>query len=562
MSRAVRSLSVVLLALSLAGCGVPAEKGPADSFGIDFSMPPGSQVDGAIVFLVDGLNPDVFGQLLDKGELPAIKKYFVDRGLFVPRAASNIPCITMSCLTSIVTGQFPGHHGLIAPKWFDRNRLLFCNYETLANKNDLDRGYHAANLFEQFPDRLTFSLFFQPHRGATWFFENRLSAGPAMAFSMYGLIDRVAMYRFNQVMDVARRTHQFPAVSVVYLLSPNFTAYDFGFNSPDYRGSIRQADRRIGRILGDVQRAGLLDKLVIAMISDHGHADTPNHPAVDRWLNDDVGLNILSGEPDDEDSPFETRLAKYERVAGVTYNGGDRYWTVYLRRPIRNDGKLVRMAAWVERPTADDLHRYPVRRGGDVDLPAKLLEQKSIEAVAYRAAEDAVHVLFRSGEVEFRRLPASAGAPPADRPIRYRLVAGTHPPEWAGRLPADVLAGKPLTGRQWLDATHATEFPDLPEQILAHFDGKLAGDVVVFPTPGWDIDGWRKAGHGGIHANEMLAPMVLAGPGVPHNRLGAARSVDMMPTLLQLLGRPIPAGLDGRSLLAPSATTQPTRAAK
>jgi len=44
--------------------------------------------------------------------------------------------------------------------------------------------------------------------------------------------------------------------------------------------------------------------------------------------------------------------------------------------------------------------------------------------------------------------------------------------------------------------------------------------------------------------------MLLAGPGVPHERRTApVRSVDLVPTLLDLLGRPVPAGLDGRSLL-------------
>ena len=48
--------------------------------------------------------------------------------------------------------------------------------------------------------------------------------------------------------------------------------------------------------------------------------------------------------------------------------------------------------------------------------------------------------------------------------------------------------------------------------------------------------------------SEKDVKRLIAGPGVPHDRLKAVRSVDLMPTLLDLLGRPVPAGLDGKSL--------------
>jgi arylsulfatase A-like enzyme len=47
----------------------------------------------------------------------------------------------------------------------------------------------------------------------------------------------------------------------------------------------------------------------------------------------------------------------------------------------------------------------------------------------------------------------------------------------------------------------------------------------------------------------MHVPFLLAGPGVPHGRLDTARTVDLVPTLLQLLNGHVPAGMDGRSLV-------------
>jgi len=91
------------------------------------------------------------------------------------------------------------------------------------------------------------------------------------------------------------------------------------------------------------------------------------------------------------------------------------------------------------------------------------------------------------------------------------------------------------------------------ERILAYFRSPRAGDMIVFAAPGWDFGGTHKGGHGGIRAEEdMHVPLLLAGPGVPHTRVDVARTVDLAPTLLQLLGKPVPKDYDGQSLLPPS----------
>ena len=523
------------------GCYVPAAEGPAESFGIDFMGANASGETGVVVFFVDGLNAVVFQEMLEAGELPAIRKHFADRGLYAPRAVANVPSVTLANETSFVTGLFPGHHGITGINWFDRNRLVWRNYETIAQKNTLDGDYTARNVYEHFPDRSTYSLFFQPHRGATKFFENWTSAGPPFFFKAYEYVDRLAMYRLNTLADLARRRGRFPAVTIVYSLAPDFRAYQHGVAGEAYRQAIRHTDRQIGRVLGDMQRAGLLENLYLFLVSDHGLCQVTRHFPMDRFLREQVQLDLAPGRAW-ENTRFEDRLEQYRKHSAVTCGCGDRYWAICLRRCVRVEGGVIDYAPWPLRPTAADLASYPTR-SGHVDLPAALVRQPAVDAVAYAVGRDRVRVRRAGGEVEFHQPGGAGGA------ISCRLVSGDDPLGWRAALPADALAGKPLTSRQWLALTAATDYPDLPAQIVAYFRSRLAGDIAVFAAPEWDFRDQHRAGHGGLRPAEMHVPLLLAGPGTSKARLPASRTVDVLPTILHLLGRPVPPGLDGEPLV-------------
>lgn len=535
----------ILLALTVAalaaGCGVPGPSGPADSYGIDFSLPQDAQKRGAVVFVVDGLSASVFDELLQAGKLPAIKRYFVDRGLYVPRAVANTPSVTLANLTSLVTGLFPGHHGITGINWFDRNQLIWRNYEMIAQKNTLDGDYTASTIYEELHDELTFSIFFQPHRGATKFVENWTSAGPPFFFGWYEFVDRLTLYRFRIVADIARKYDRFPAVTIVYLLAADFRAYSHGVSSDTYRQAIMHTDRQIGRVLGDLERAGLLDDVTIALVSDHSMEDVKRHFDLKHFLAKHVGVSIGSTHWWESD-PFEERLEDFEKVAAVPYGSGDRYWALCMRKPLRKDGKIVGWEPWLARPDAEDMRNYPTKNG-PADLPQILCELDAVDAVAYAAGQDRVRICRRNGEVEFDQRGGPGG------PITYHLLSGTDPLGWEGKVPAEALASSPMTPRQWLEATAGSDYPDLPAQILAYFRSRFCGDLAVFATPGWDFNNLNRAGHGGLRPDDMLVPMLLAGPGVPHEQRPTARTVDLMPTLLKLLGRTPPPGLDGQSLV-------------
>ncbi|MFP4106142.1 MAG: alkaline phosphatase family protein [Phycisphaerae bacterium] len=557
LSRLSLSGLVFLLAFCV-GCGVPDADGPADTFGLDFSLPPGSDTNSTVVFLVDGLNAEIFDQMLQAGELPAIRKYFLDRGLYCPRTVVNTPSVTLANETSVVTGVFPGHHGVTGINWFDRNRLIWRNYETIAQKNTLDCDYIRPTIYERLQDRTTISVFYQAHRGATKFIENWTSAGPPFFFGWYEFVDRLTLSRFDLVMEIARRRREMPAFTMVYQLTPDFRAYAKGIESPEYRQALRETDYQLGRVLSDMERAGLLDKIHIALMSDHGMIEVTRHIPMTERLK---GLELALADKRlwERDGPFEERQEYYQQFNCVQYGSGYRYLALQFRKPVSTDP--LRYADWTHRPTAEQLAAYPTGnwpgrhkpwyRCDQPDRPLKRLnllklfaEWDEIDAIAYAVGENRVRVRRASGEVEFRQ-DGGRG-----EPIGYRVVSGEDPLGWSASLPAAVQAGKRALGeREWLAATAGTDYPDLPAQIVAYFRAARAGDIVLFAAPGWDFSDNLRAGHGGLRPAEAFTPMLLAGPGVPHKQIDVARTVDLAPTLLHLLGRDAPDEFDGKPLL-------------
>jgi hypothetical protein len=135
---------------------------------------------------------------------------------------------------------------------------------------------------------------------------------------------------------------------------------------------------------------------------------------------------------------------------------------------------------------------------------------------------------------------------------RYRVRSGTDPLGYASVPKAAALVdGGYHSADAWLAATLDTPKPDAVPQLVELNDSPRNGDVTLFAADGWAFAGGEKGGHGGLLAHEIIVPWIWAGPDLPAKAsITGARTVDLMPTMLHLLGRAerIPAGLDGKSL--------------
>jgi hypothetical protein len=194
---------------------------------------------------------------------------------------------------------------------------------------------------------------------------------------------------------------------------------------------------------------------------------------------------------------------------------------------------------WFDEPSYDDVVNFIKNFGGrqtqpkfrDRSLIEILAEQESIRLVAAKVDQDHVKVFHRDQYATIERKNDGKGKtyrylPEKGDPLEYLSLAQTR----------SLTDGKFHDGRAWLEASCSSEFPDFVPQIVEMFDSSRAGQIVVFADRGWDFSRFDLGGHGSALKDDIRVPFVVVGPDIRVGEFGCARIVDILPTVLDLMG--------------------------
>ncbi|MHC4441656.1 MAG: alkaline phosphatase family protein [Planctomycetota bacterium] len=508
-----QQVAVTLVCLLIAfhtGCAPPGT--PRISLADDVKIPD-RQV---LVFLVDGMDRQRTNELLEAGMLPNIEKIFVQGGIGVEFSVAGLPSLTYPNCTSLITGLFPGHHGIVGNFWFDRDTLTTGDYMSYKTYRKVNHDFTAPTLYDLLSDRFTLNIQGHTRRGVTESLDNSGRFSLSWILGDFVTADARVIDNLEDAAALANRIRRWPSVIMTYYPGVDEIGHRFGLASGHYNAALVNIDNVVGWVKEAYRDAGFDESVYYVLVSDHGMEHVYKNRRIDilKWLRDVRGLKLRT-------SPIEAQryadryrlLESYDAVATVD---AGRVAMVYLK------GKR----GWPHRPQPKEVFDWITAAPAVYQLP-------EVGMVFASGGDNHVRLFSRNGEAVIERKDASAAAryriaEYAGDPLRYRQMTNSK----------KYLSGDWYTSRQWLAATTHTQFPDCVPQAVEMFDSSRTGDVVLMASEHANFNPAENGGHGSCLQSDMRTVMYFAGPQLPQGRkLHHARLVDVMPTILGLLGQ-------------------------
>jgi phosphonoacetate hydrolase len=254
-------------------------------------------------FLFDGVNPNVLYAMAAAGEAPNVARLMTLGTTYEWGAIASLPTVTLANHTTILTGRFPGHHGILHNAWYDRTRgeQIVTNSQAtwpwsmrhvLGGVETLHHRVHEAS-----PAAFTASVNEPCDTGADYSTFAFLRAGevpalpehpeslphsterfvrPSKSYSWSTAVDHACVEQAVGIWDGEVRGERYPHPEFMWC---NFTLTDAAFHeggphSEIAAASVRDTDSRLGEILDAVERAGAFDDTAFVVVADHGMQET------------------------------------------------------------------------------------------------------------------------------------------------------------------------------------------------------------------------------------------------------------------------------------------------
>ncbi|MEQ1786510.1 MAG: alkaline phosphatase family protein, partial [Acidimicrobiales bacterium] len=287
----------------------------------------GRRPEHVVGFLMDGTNPNVLHDAIDRGEAPNLARIAAMGTTMGHGAMASFPTVTLANHTSILTGCHPGHHGVLHNAWYDRQlgrQVITNSPDTWATSMQWLRlgieTIHQA-VHRQEPDVFTASVNEMCDVGADFStfdlmrrrerlgfpkqpdgipFSTERFVRPVKDYAWFTQVDHHGMQQATGIWRGSFLDVEYPLPRFMWV---NFSLTDTAFHhggphSDIARASIHDTDARIGEVLDAVTAAGRFDDTAFFVVADHGMEE--NDPGVTG----DWGVNLRAAGVDFRDEAY------------------------------------------------------------------------------------------------------------------------------------------------------------------------------------------------------------------------------------------------------------------
>ncbi len=468
-----------------------------------------------VIFFADGMDAYRMRELAAVGRLPNIQKHFLDGGVGVDYAVSSLPSITYANCSSMITGLYPGHHGIMGNYWFDRYSLVSRYYMTFETYRTVNEHMVQPTLYDMLREHFTLNIQGHTRRGVTTTIDNEYMFACYWAIHRFIHADWHAGQSYASAGTIANKVKRWPTVIMSYYPGVDEVGHRSGPLSGHYEGALVNIDDIVGQVTEALKKAGLHDSTYYVLLADHGMAPVGRKQQLDLlgWLRHEKKMRVRSKAIDLEF--YEDRYQLMESYDAVANVDAGRAAMIHLRGE----------QGWHKRPGPEEVLRW-------IHSEPSILDQPAVGWLFTRAGPNRARVLTRDGSVIVERFQREGE-------LYYRMTDMKGDPLGYKKVPqlADFLAADGHPSRAWLAATARLECPDVVAQAVEMFDSPRTGDIVLMAADGWAFYKGERGGHGSISQRDMRLPMFFSGPDLPRGAsIPYARLVDFTPTVLGLLG--------------------------
>jgi hypothetical protein len=276
------------------------------------------------VFLLDGMHQtELEHRLASEPEaLPHLRRLHARAAVLAGGSIVNFPSITWPSHTAIGTGSWCGHHDVVNPSYYLRDRRETISPQGLQVGTERFASTAVESIYEAFhrvhPDDLTAAIhapFGRSARHAVLEGRNLCDRSTVKALTAEyasqanprwpeehasvaseSLLDTRGL---AQVVELFGRDDQPPPRFVYHELAlTDGAGHEYGPHSDGLRAALDETDRRIGVVLEQLDRLGLFDETLFVVSADHGMAPQAVELAANPTTQVlEAGLQAVVAEP-------------------------------------------------------------------------------------------------------------------------------------------------------------------------------------------------------------------------------------------------------------------------
>ncbi|PKM50483.1 MAG: alkaline phosphatase family protein [Firmicutes bacterium HGW-Firmicutes-7] len=232
---------------------------------------------------------------LNSSDLEAIKvlpnfKTFFEEGAYVKQVKSVYPSVTYTCHTSIITGAFPGKHGIYANEkvqperlnaqdwyWFEKDIKVptlfdYAKKAGLISANVLWPVMAAAPITYNCPEIWSETGESYPSLYLKFATKNVLPIIAKHASKFKGK-KQPFLDNFVESLGIHLILRKKPNLLCMHFIELDHERHVNGLHGPGINTILERLDNRIGNIIEATKEAGIYDNTTFILLGDHGGAD-------------------------------------------------------------------------------------------------------------------------------------------------------------------------------------------------------------------------------------------------------------------------------------------------